>query len=718
MTLADPAPAASTLDDGRRVVPEPAVKALLAARGVPVPRSGRAVPDDAPLVLKAYGAGIVHKSDLGAVDVGVQPADVVAAIDAMRARLAVHGVHDASFFVEELVRPGVELLVGVVDRGFGPMLAVGLGGTLVELLDDVSLRCAPASPAMVREMLDELRGAPLLRGVRGGPEVDLDALVDAVVGIQDVALGFGDELAELECNPVIARPDGVCAADARLLLRPAAAPATAPEARPATDFARLFSPRGVAVAGASATKESFGNRFLAAYRDYGWTDGLVALHPTATEIDGVPAYASLHDVPFAVDYVVAAVPAPACPQLVRDAASAGDPAAGDAPFVHVISGGFGEMGESGRGLEHDLRAAARETGVRVLGPNCMGAFSPAGRQTFQLGAPTTAGHVSVISQSGGLAGDIVKLGDVHGVRFAKLVTVGNCVDVTVGELLGWLVDDPDTRVVGLYVEDPRDGAALVAAARRASGRVPIVALVGGLSRQGAHAVASHTGSLAGDERVWRAIAASTGVTVVRTLDELVSTLAALQADVERPPAAATYRDTTLVVGVGGGASVLATDACDRAGLTVVAVRDDVQAELRSMGYGAGTSVANPIEIPFGPAAPLDAFARVLAPILATQPYADVILHVNVQAFFSFGSDGAAKLLLVPGAIADLAEAWPSVRFAFVPRNLDCAPPETAAALVAASRARGVRVFPMLDLAALAVAAAQRFDRWRAARTGG
>ena len=144
--------------------------------------------------------------------------------------------------------------------------------------------------------------------------------------------------------------------------------------------------------------------------------------PTVADIDGE------------VDYVVGAVPAAACADLVRGAA-------GKAKFVHIISGGFREASAEGADLEDELAAVARESGVRVLGPNCLGAYAPAGRQTFLRNAPTEVGRVAMVSQSGGLAGDMVKGGAVRGIRYAKLCTVGNGVDVTPGELLEWLVGD-------------------------------------------------------------------------------------------------------------------------------------------------------------------------------------------------------------------------------------------------------------------------------------
>ncbi|HEX7095238.1 MAG TPA: acetate--CoA ligase family protein [Acidimicrobiales bacterium] len=688
---------------GRRFVPEHETKSLLARHGVTVPR-GTTDPAATselrePFAVKAFGPSLVHKSDVGAVRLGVSHAELDKVVADL---LAIDGA--TGVLVEEQAEPGVELLVGIVDRGLGPMLAVGMGGTLTEVIDDVTLRLLPVTADDVRAMLRELRGHVLLRGYRGKEPVDDGALVDLVLRMCALADELGSSLVELECNPVIVTPRGAIAVDARLILDDTAA---ADEPAPATDFTALFAPRGVAVAGASATKQTFGNRFLAAYRAMGWTDRLAAIHPSASEIDGVPAYPSVRDVPFELDYVVAAVPAAACADLVRSAA-------GVVPFVHVISGGFSEASGEGHDLELELRNAARTSGVRVLGPNCMGTYSPRGRQTFQLDVPQDAGHVSIISQSGGLAGDIVKAGAGRGLRFSKLVTIGNAIDVTPGELCEWLVDDDDTHLLGLYLEDPRDGARLAKAFRKANeAGKPVVVLVGGLSDQGGRAVASHTGSLAGDRRMWQAVSKATGCSVVDTLEDLLGSLAYLQRHADATAVETTDGLDTLIIGVGGGASVLTTDACDRAGLRLRPVDAAIQQTLREMGYGAGTSVANPIEIPYGPAAPLDAFSRVLTPILERQSYRDVLVHVNVQSFFSFTADGGEKLLPVVDAIASLR--YPGTRVAFVARNLDVAPGSLADELLDRANDAGVVVFRTADEAAVAIAAAQRADLSRGAR---
>lgn len=691
----------------RIVVPEHAVKALLRRHGLDVP-AGHTVQDAAqlaqaaaglraPLVLKAYGQGLIHKSDVGGVRLGLTPDSVAGAAADMAAGLRTAGITAEGFLVEEQHPGGAELIVGVLrDAAFGHVVMLGLGGVATELLDVNALRVAPLSRADAEDLVDGFPGAPLLNGARGAEPVDRGALVAfllALAGEGGLLSQLGSHLLEFECNPLVATADGVTALDARLILAAEEPPASAPR-RP-TDFSSLAAPRSIAVAGASTRGTGFGNRFLAAYKDAGWTDGLTAVHPSAETIDGVPAYPSISAVPGGVDYLLVAVPATAAVDLVEQAA-------GEVPFIHVVSGGFREMGQAGAVLEERLMKAVEGTSTRLLGPNCIGAYSPAGRQAFALGSPREPGTVSVVSQSGGLSGDVVSVGGSRGVRYSKVISVGNAIDVTPAELVDWLVDDPQTEVIGMYVEGVTDGHRLVEALRRASGRKPVVILPGGLSRQGAHAVSSHTGSMAGAPRVWRAVAEACGATLVNTLEDFLATLAYLQ----RLTAAT---DGVLVTGLGGGASVLATDACDRAGVTLRPLTEEIRLRLRALGHGAGTSVANPVEIPVGPASPTDLLGDTLEAIVRDQPFGDVLAHVNVAAYYNYGTAGLAPLI---DTLTAVHKRSLPVRLAVVARNLDVARPEDAARLAEFAAQTQLPLFRSFDEAATAIAAAQRFARRR------
>ncbi|TDD05802.1 acetate--CoA ligase family protein [Nonomuraea diastatica] len=663
------------------------VKGLLREAGVPVPRGvvvcdggfGAAGELDAPLVLKAFGPGLVHKSEAGAVVLGLRHCELAAAAAAMASRLDVAG-----FLVEEQAEAGVELIVGLVrDPGFGPVLLAGLGGVWAEALGDTALRLCPITEEDARSMLASLRGAALLRGWRGGPPVDVDAVVELLVTVAGPG-GLWErlELGEFELNPVIAGPSGVVAADARLL--PAATPARA-AAGPPADFLPLFEPRAVAVVGASATRPNFGNMFLGFYRETGVP--LVAVHPEADEVSGVPAVRSPApaDVDADVDYALVAVPAERCADVVRQATGI--------PFVQVMSGGFGEAGH--HELEQELVEAARAAGTRLLGPNCMGVYCPRGRQTFVGGGLGTAGSVALISQSGGLAGEVIKVGERRGLAFSRVATVGNAADVTPAELLRWLSGDEETRAVGLYLEDPRGGRELYEALRATD--LPVVLLIGGHSGQGRRAAASHTGGLVSDRRIWEAVAEQAGAALVSGQDDLIGVLAYFQAHGSRVASG----DGVLVVGPSGGASVLAADAFDGAGVRLDPLPDDVLDALRGLGV---TATGNPLEVPVGPLGRAGLVPEVIGTIMSWRPYRDIVAHVNVQAFFTYG-DAAEPLHAYARAVAGAQEALPGARITLVTRNGDCALEGVEDEVRRIAAAAGIPVYRSMEAAAAAIAGA-------------
>ncbi|MEV5498825.1 acetate--CoA ligase family protein [Nonomuraea fuscirosea] len=692
------------------------VKALIGAAGVPVPRGvvvslSPAVTSGAgadagspadfgagfaaaaglaePLVLKAFGPGLLHKSEAGAVRLGLRFDELGPAAAELAARL-----RPAGFLVEEQAEPGVELIVGLVrDPAFGPVLLAGLGGVWTEALRDTALRLCPIAEEDARRMLASLRGADLLRGWRGGPPVDVDAVVKLLMTVGGPG-GLWErlDLGEFELNPVIAGPSGVIAVDARYVpdpehpIRdsPACAAGDSPGSadEPVMDFLPLFEPGAVAVVGASTSRPNFGNMFLGFYRAAGVP--LVAVHPMADEVSGVPAMSSLAAAE--VDYALVAVPAERCAEVVRQARGV--------PFVQVMSGGFGEAGRPE--LEAELVAAARGAGTRLLGPNCMGVYCPRGRQTFVGGGLGPSGTVALISQSGGLAGEVIKVGERRGLAFSRVATVGNAADVTPAELLRWLARDPETRAVGLYLEDPRNGRELYAALRDAP--VPVVLLVGGRSGQGRRAAASHTGGLVSDLRIWEAVADQSRAALVTSQDDLIGVLAYFQAHGTRPA----HGDGVLVVGPSGGASVLAADAFDRAGVRLGPLPDERLDALRGLGVVA---TGNPLEIPVGPMGRAGLVADVLDALGI--PYADVVAHVNVQAFFAYASahgDPGEPLYAYTRALAAAQADRPGTRISLVTRNGDCAPAGVEDEVGRIAAAAGIPVYRTMEAAAVAVAA--------------
>ena len=206
-------------------------------------------------------------------------------------------------------------------------------------------------------------------------------------------------------------------------------------------FNPLFKPKTVAVVGASTKGAALPNVFIRRIRELGFTGAIYPIHPTAPEIDGFKAYRSLAETPEPIDYTFIAIAGAQIPPLLAAAN-------GRVRFAQVISSGFGEVDE-GRDLQQKLVDAARAGGMRLLGPNCLGIYSPRGHLTFTEIGPRPGGSVGVVSQSGGLGTDIVRRGLNRGVRFSGLVTVGNCADIGPSDLLEYYFADPETKVIGM-----------------------------------------------------------------------------------------------------------------------------------------------------------------------------------------------------------------------------------------------------------------------------
>ncbi|HET9020005.1 MAG TPA: acetate--CoA ligase family protein, partial [Acetobacteraceae bacterium] len=535
------------------------------------------------------------------------------------------------FLVEEMAAPGTELVIGALrDPQFGPMVMVGLGGIFVEILEDVAFRICPVTAREAEEMLGSLRGARLLDGARGRDPVDRAALVQALLAIggADGLMLRHPEIAEIDVNPVIARRDGLTAVDARIILGVPAAPAAQPRpAAPPGWLDPLFAPRSIAVYGASGSSTTIANTFIRRVRDFGFPGTIYPIHPSAAEIEGLPAYPDLRQLPEDVDYAYIAIGAQNIPAVLEQAG-------GRMKFAQVISSGFAET-DGGEALQRRLMESARRGGARVLGPNCLGLYSPRGGVTFPVGAPRELGSVGVISQSGGLGTDIVKRGQWRGLRFSGLVTIGNSADVSPIDLLRFFFADPATRVIGMYIEDIKDGRAFFDLLRSREATKPVVILRGGRSEHGRAAAASHTGALAGGERLWDALAQQAVCATVETVDQFIDALLALQYFDLRPE-----RPTQDVVlfGNGGGTSVLGTDYFAGRGLRVAPFAPAARERLEALKLPPGTSVANPIDAPVRTLQEQEGrVANEILDLVYSHAAVDaVVMHLNLAAFVGRG----------------------------------------------------------------------------------
>ena len=348
----------------------------------------------------------------------------------------------------------------------------------------------------------------------------------------------------------------------------------------------IFHPRSIAACGA------FTHPFRWWLKDYyidpfvrgGYPGQLYLVDPRGGEIAGFPVYRSLGDVPGPVDYVVCCTSAENTPKLLEECRDIG------VRVVQIFTAGFAETGEpEDIALQEKLVEIAHSSGIRIIGPNCMGLYYPKGGLSFSTSFPTDPGPIGLLCQSGGNTTYITRLAAHRGLRFSKVVSYGNACDINECDLLEYMSDDPETKVIAAYIEGTRQGGRFIEALTKAASAKPVVVFKGGYTLGGARATASHTGALAGSDTTWDGLLKQAGAIRVFSGEEMVDTLVALTR--MRPP----QGPNVCVVGNGGGSSVLATDECEQAGLRMVPVSAQVRDRLKSFLPVVGTMLRNPID---------------------------------------------------------------------------------------------------------------------------
>jgi acetyl coenzyme A synthetase (ADP forming)-like protein len=550
----------------------------------------RAVEMGLPVVLKIVSPDILHKTEAGGVLVGIDsPHDVkggyeriVAAAKAYAPDAEILGVQ-----VQQMVPAGQEVIIGATtDPTFGKIIAFGLGGILVEVLKDVTFRLAPAAPDEALSMLDDIAAAEVLRGARGAEPVSRDALAGMIQRVSDLVGDF-PEISEVDLNPVFATPDGAMAADVRVLLADGAAhevPKYTPEEILAV-MNRLMKPRSVAVIGASNEKGKIGNSVMRNLIDGGYAGEIHPINPKADEICGRKAYRSITEVPGEVDVAVFTIPAKFVPAALEETGEKGVPAA------VLIPSGFAETGNEE--LQDEVVEIARRRGVRLLGPNIYGYYYTPEDLCATFCTPyDVKGGVALSSQSGGIGMAILGFSRTTKMGVSAIVGLGNKSDVDEDDLLTFFGQDDNTQCIAMHLEDLKDGRAFVKAAREVSRKKPIIVLKAGRTALGARAASSHTGALAGDDKVYDDILRQAGVIRAPGLNDMLEYARAL------PAMPAPKGENVVIITGAGGSGVLLSDACVDSGLSLMEIPPDLDEAFRKYIPPFGAS-GNPIDITGG-----------------------------------------------------------------------------------------------------------------------
>ncbi len=585
---------------GRASLTSTESKQVSDAYGISIPQEGLATSSDKaatlaeeigyPVVLKVSSKDILHKTEAGGVLVNVTTAaDVSKGYDTIikNAQAFKSNAEIAGVQVQQMLPPGQEVIVGAVtDPSFGKLVAFGLGGILVEVLKDVTFRLAPASHEDALSMIDGIKAAEVLRGVRGSDPVNRDALATLIENVSALIADF-PEIHELDLNPVLATSESVTAVDVRILL---AQELPEPRPRPSqqeilASMVRIMNPKAVAVIGASTEDGKIGNSVMKNLINGGYAGEIYPINPKASEVMGHACFKSVKDIPGEVDIAVFAIPAKFVTGALEEVGQKGIAGA------VMIPSGFAEVGE--HELQRQMVEVARKHNVRVMGPNIYGFYyTPANLCATFCTPYDVKGHAALSSQSGGVGMAIIGFSRSAKMGVSAIVGLGNKSDIDEDDLLTYFEQDDNTQVIAMHVEDLKDGRAFAEVAQRVSKKKPIIVLKAGRTALGARAAASHTGALAGNDAVYDDVLRQSGVIRARTLNDMLQFARGL-------PVLPTPKGENIVIITGaGGSGVLLSDACIDNDLQLMAMPQDLDTAFRKFIPPFGAA-GNPVDITGG-----------------------------------------------------------------------------------------------------------------------
>ncbi len=521
-----------------------------------------------PVVMKVISPQIIHKSDAGGVIVGI--GSKKAALGAFTKILdgAKSYNPDADVkgvIVEQQAAPGLELIIGGrTDSAFGKLITFGMGGTMVELMKDVTLRILPVSDDEIRQMIREINAYPLIAGYRGMKPRDEETLVKIIGNIARFFLE-NEKVVEFDINPLRLYESGACAVDARVIVTDTVEERKHKDRQPVP--IEFFTPRSIAVIGASQDSTKMG--YAVMHNLLHFPGQLYPVNNKRSEIQGLKAYPNITAIPAPVDMAVITVPAIHVPAVVEECGAKG------VSMVVIITAGFKEMGPEGRALEERVVEIARGHGTRIIGPNCLGLIvPPRGIDTTYVHESPRPGNIAFLSQSGAIINTVVDWSLAKNIGFSNVISVGNQCDLDFLDYLRYVEKDPKTKAIIMYIEQVTDGKAFMEVVSEVAKTKPVIAIKSGSSRRGSAAASSHTGSLSGSYEVYMEAFRKSGIVAVHTL-----TGAFYAAEMLAHPKRFPKGKRAVVITNAGGFAVLSSDYAERYGIELVDLPQDVIEEL-------------------------------------------------------------------------------------------------------------------------------------------
>jgi 3-hydroxypropionyl-CoA synthetase (ADP-forming) len=544
-----------------------------------------------PLVAKIVSPQILHKTDVGGLRVGLSSEEEVRqTFTDLYTRLSnqyeVKGV-----LLEKMVPQGIELIVGLQnDSQFGPVIMVGLGGIYTEIFKDVVFRILPITNADATNMIEDLRGKQILKGFRGADPINIEMLSDALVKIGKLGTDMAAYYESIDFNPVIVYPNDYYVVDAKIILREKPNLEAISKSLPDSSYMDLFfNARSVALIGASPETGKVGNSVFESLVKHEYRGKVFPVNAKGyPEIMGIKAYRSLDEISEPIDVVVVTVDLKYVPDLLRSCGKKG---------IHnmvIISGGGKELGGERADIEQQIKELSSQLKVRIIGPNCIGIFNGENRldcafQGHQRMLRPKNGEVAFLSQSGTVGIAFMETSDAFGM--SKMISYGNRSDVDEADMVWYLSEDPQTNVIGLYVEGLGDGRKFINTAKKVikERNKPIVVFKNGRSDRGAKQAASHTGSLGGSYNIVKGALDQIGVISVDSYEELTGSLKALTWQ----PVPKGNR--VAMVTNGAGPIIAAIDHFERLGLQLAQISEQTIRSFKDH-YPATYVIGNPCDI--------------------------------------------------------------------------------------------------------------------------
>lgn len=707
-------------DTGRLELSELESKKLLAHCGIAtaMPRAARSASEAAhaaaeigfPVALKVLSPEATHKTEVGGVVLNLRAGEEVERAywqieRNLRTRLPTARFEGVA--VQEMAAPGVELIVGLTrDPTYGPLVLVGLGGIYAELLNDTSLRLGTITEREACDMLEELRGAAMLRGWRGQPPSDLDAVAGLLATLSRLAEQF-PAIQEMDLNPVVVYAKGLMVLDARVrfdgpVSREAAGKIGDPRrVQRIANLERAFNARTVAVIG---DKQAGDYLWLRSQADFKGKLYSVQIDPN--ELPGIAALgvenrASLADIPEHVDYAITAVPRSVTPRILADCIRK------EVAGVCFFTSGFSETEEElGRKLEAELRAQARNSDIALIGPNCMGLYNPEiGIKNYPGLSSGQGGDVAFISQSGTHAIHFGLQAPVYGIQVNKTASIGNAITLGAADYLEVFTNDPATRAIGMYFEGTTEGTRLFQTMSHVARRHPLVVLKGGSTEAGARASFSHTASLSTPAAVWKAVVRQSGAVEVANMDGMLDALALFSRG--RPVSGKKVG----LIAMTGGQSVLITDSFARAGLEVPALSATSYEELGRFFNIVGGSYRNPLDAAgtVGVTHPQRGLVKILKILDRDDVLDSIVLEIGTGFQAARWTRNEQELIDLLDALAEFnQQAHKQLSLIMHPSHLEA----TVARARTLAHERGLVTFASFDRAAVALALAEDYHRRR------